>query len=195
MELGRGCPVPALGDGCLPSCLQGWGTLGSASWSGNMGVGISPGGTQRGGWGRHGGTARWCWRQRGQARLGKWGGEKPLLRASTPPRYGCYQGQQAVNQARVPFYHLSCPGRAVPFPTASAKPGTGCPLVAGRWKMVNLYSFPARYDIRIYLCCGWERRLMHHSSICADTVDWGRTVPCTWRSAGGKAFISLCKRR
>ena len=61
---------------------------------------------------------------------GEMGGEKPLLRASTLPAKSCEQGQQAVNQACVPFPHLHYLGRAVPFPTASAKPGTGCLSVA-----------------------------------------------------------------
>lgn len=74
---------------------------------------------------------------------GEMGEEKPLLRASTPPAKSCYQVQQAVNQAHVPFYHLCYLGRAVPFPTASAKPGTGWLSVPRRWKAVNLYSFPA----------------------------------------------------
>lgn len=59
-------------------------------------------------------------------RAGEIGGEKSLLKASTPPAKSTYQGQQAVNQARVPCHRLGYLGRAGPFPTALAKPSTGC---------------------------------------------------------------------
>lgn len=56
---------------------------------------------------------------------GEMGGEKTLLRAPTLPAKSCYLGQQAINQARVPFHHPHYLGSAVPFPTASTKPGMG----------------------------------------------------------------------
>ena len=173
MELGRGCPARAPADRCLPGCLQGW------EQSPGLLLPVWAGGP----WGQHhdlemlaqGSAQGYARKGLGKARghgemgleaartgtAGEMGGEKPLLRASAPPAKSCYQGQQAVNQARVPFYHLCYLGRAVPFPTASTKPGTSCLLVPQRRKAVNLYSFPARYNIMIYLRCGWERCSMH----------------------------------
>lgn len=124
---------------------------------------------------------------------GEMGEQKPLLWASPPPAKSCYKGQQVVNQACVPFYHLCYLGRAVPFPTASAQPGTGCLLMPQRCKVMNLYSFPAQYNGMIYLCCRWERCLMHCQPIRADAAHQGRTVPYMWGPAEGKTFISLQK--
>lgn len=173
MALGRGCSAPAPAAGCFPGCLQGWeqspGLLlpawagghrgqhhnlemlaqGSARGYGTKGLGKDRGhremGREAARTGTVGGTGR--------------GGEKTPLRASAPPEKSCYEGQQAGNQARVPFDHLHHLGRAVPFPPASAKPRTRWLLVAQRWKAVNLYSFPGQYSITIYLRCGWGEML------------------------------------
>lgn len=109
----------------VPHCLHGLGDPGASitiwrCWSRDQ-----PRVTQGRGWGREGARRDGLKAVR-TGKAGEIGGEKPLLRVSiTPGAKSCCQGQ-AVNQVHVPFHHLRYPGRAVPFPAASAKPGMGC---------------------------------------------------------------------
>lgn len=162
MEPGRGSSAPApagspaaVMSSHFPNCLQGWERsprLLLPAWAGGpwgqchdlemLAQGSARGYAMKGLGKEQGhGEMRLEAERTGMAR--EMGGEKPLLRAPTPPAKSCYRGQQAINQARVPFHHPRYLGRAVPFPTASAKPGMGHLSVARRWKAVNLYSFPA----------------------------------------------------